>query len=60
MLDMHDFLKLHKGILDSFLSFAKQYPEDTDIRRAFLEMNKWTKFKQDIVKTLAAEKFNKR
>eukprot|EP00347_Sterkiella_histriomuscorum_P006322 403353199 len=60
MLDMHDFLKLHKSIIDSFLQFSKQYPEDKDLRRAFIEMNKWTRFKQDIVKTVHAETVNKK
>lgn len=61
MLDMHDFLKLDKDlIIDNFLNFTKPYPDDSDLRRAFIEMNKWNKFKNDIVKTVHAENINKR
>lgn len=63
MLDMHDFLKLDKVralkvncvkllILENFVHFSKPYPEDTALRRAFIEMNKWDKFKSDIVNNI--------
>lgn len=40
--------------------FTKAYPEDKDLRRAFIEMNKWTRFKQDILKTVKSESVNKK
>ena len=46
--------------MDSFLHFTKPYPEDKDLRRAFLEMNKWNKFKENMIKTVKAEGLNKK
>ena len=38
----------------------KAYPDDVDLRRAFIEMNRWTKFKKDIVHTVQSESLNKK
>ena len=40
--------------------FSKAYPEDKDLRRAFIEMNKLNRFKQDILKTVRTESVNKK
>lgn len=45
--------------MDSFLSFTKPYPEDKDLRRAFIEMNKWNRFKNNMIKSVKAEHVNK-
>lgn len=59
-LDMHDFITLDKDVHESCLLLQKSYPEDADLRRAFIEMNRWTKFKNDMVHTVRSESINKK
>jgi hypothetical protein len=48
-LDAHDFLSMGTDVQEHSLVMQKSYPEDADLRRAFIEMNRWAKFKKDIV-----------
>lgn len=71
MLDGHDFLNLDKvtlffilihkqSIRDSFIKFQKPYPDDKDLRRAFIEMNRWNQYKNDIVSNIKTDYVNKK
>lgn len=44
-IDLDDFALLGKEFAESFLRFSKMIPEDKDLRRAYIEMNRWTNFK---------------
>jgi uncharacterized protein (UPF0305 family) len=59
-LDIHDFMGLPQEIHENCLFLEKAYPEDIDLRRAFIEMNRWTKFKQDILHSIRSESINKK
>ena len=54
VLDVGDFFQLGKGFTEAFLKFSKVIPDDVDLRKALVEMNKWTNFKQDMVKSVKA------
>ena len=60
MLDKHDFEHLGEEIITSFYQFIKPHLEDNDLRRAYLEMNKWSRFKANMLKSVQAEYFNKK
>ena len=38
----------------------KPYPDEKDLRKAFIEMNKWNQYKSDIVKNVKTEYLNKK
>jgi CRP-like cAMP-binding protein len=59
-LDIHDFLALPKELHENSLLMQKAYPDDSDLRRAFIEMNRWTKFKQDMLHSIRSDSINKR
>ena len=39
--DLDDFAKLGRDFAENILKFAKTVPPDLDLRRAFIEMNRW-------------------
>lgn len=59
-LDMHDFMGLTKEVHEHSLLLGKAYPDDLDLRKAFIEMNRWTKFKQDMLHSIRSESTNKK
>lgn len=59
-LDAHDFMQLDKDIHEHCLLLQKSYPDDSDLRRAFIEMNRWTKFKKDVMHSIRSESINKK
>lgn len=59
-LDIHDFMQLGKDVHEHCLLAQKSYPEDSDLRRAFIEMSRWTKFKKDVVHSVRSENTNKK
>ena len=38
----------------------KPYPDDRDLRRAFIEMKRWEKYKTDIVQNVKTNYTNKK
>jgi hypothetical protein len=59
-LDAHDFLIMGPEVQEHCLVMQKAYPDDVDLRRAFIEMNRWTKFKKDVMHTVQSESLNKK
>ena len=59
-LDMHDFMQLNKDVHEHCLLLQKAFPDDVDLRGAFIEMNRWTKFKKDVLHTIRSESINKK
>lgn len=49
ILDQHDFNDLDERIKREFEEYQKAYPNDEEIRRAYFEMKKWEKFKEDLI-----------
>ena len=59
-LDTHDFMALGKELHEHCLLVQKTYPDDIDLRRAFIEMNRWSKFKSDVMHSIRSEHHNKK
>ena len=59
-LDQHDFLTMGKDVHEDCLLIQKAFPDDTDLRRAFIEMNRWTKFKKDVLHSIKSDHTNKK
>jgi hypothetical protein len=51
---------LSKDVHEHCLLLQKAFPDDFDLRRAFIEMNRWTKFKKDMLHTIRSESINKK
>jgi CRP-like cAMP-binding protein len=56
ILDQHDFNDLDDRIKNEFIEFQKEYPNDVEIRRAYYEMKKWEKFKEDLIHGIVKSK----
>jgi hypothetical protein len=54
VIDIGDFFQLGKGFAEAFLKFSKVIPDDVELRKALVEMTRWTNFKQDMVKSIKA------
>ena len=59
-LDIEDFSKLGREFAESLLRFSKVVPSDSDLRRATIEMNRWTQYKVGLTKSIKADQYNKR
>ena len=59
-LDIHDFMALNKEVHEHCLLLQKAYPDDSDLRKAFIEMNRWNKYKKDIIHSVRSENNNKK
>ena len=59
VIDIGDFFQLGKGFAEAFLKFSKVIPDDVELRKALVEMTRWTNFKQDMVKSIKATQINR-
>ena len=59
IVDRTEFESLGKDFAESFLRFSKMTPDDKDLRRALIEMNRWNFFKDGMTKSIIASKINK-
>lgn len=59
-IDLDDFALLGRDFAESILKFAKAVPSDIDLRRAFIEMNRWNEYKTGMTKSVKAEMVNTR
>lgn len=60
MMDQHDFLKLDQVVIDSFERLIKPYPDDKDLRKAYLEMKKWDQYKLNITASVHSDYNNRK
>jgi len=58
--DIGEFITLGKDFAESFLRFSKMTPDDVDLRRALIEMNRWNFFKNGITMSVKADQVNKK
>lgn len=59
IVDKGEFMGLGKDFAESFIRFSKMTPDDKDLRRALIEMNRWNFFKEGMTKSVKANKINK-
>jgi hypothetical protein len=59
-LHVDDFSRLGKEFAEAMLRFSKAVPADRDLRRAFIEMNRWTHYKSSLTKSIKAESYNRK
>ena len=55
-----DFILLGRNFAEAFLKFSKVIPEDTDLRKALVEMQKWNMYKNEVMRSVKADQVNTR
>ena len=58
IIDVTDFAMLGKDFAESIIKFARSVPEDSELRRALIEMNRWNQYKWAVTKSIKAERYN--
>lgn len=58
IVDINDFATLGKDFAESIIKFARSVPEDSELRRALIEMNRWNQYKWAVTKSIKAERYN--
>ena len=53
-----DFMILGKNFAEAFLKFSKVIPLDVDLRKALVEMQKWTMYKSEVMRSVKADQVN--
>ena len=51
---------LGRNFAEAFLKFSKVVPLDTDLRKALVEMQKWTLYKSEVMRSVKADQVNTR
>lgn len=51
---------LGKNFAEAFLKFSKVIPEDVDLRKALVEMQRWSTYKSEIIRSVKADQVNTR
>jgi len=52
VLDKFDFKKVHPTLMEEFKGFSKPYPDDTQLRQSFIELERWESYKKNICDTV--------
>ena len=61
ILQITDFMSILKEkFAEAFLNFSKVTPQDKDLRKALVEMQKWSNYKNDVVMSVKANQHNER
>lgn len=58
VVDISDFTKLGFDFAESIIKFARPVPEDAELRRALIEMNRWNQYKWAVTKSIKSERYN--
>ena len=53
-----DFMILGRNFAEAFLKFSKVVPLDVDLRKALVEMQKWTLYKSEVMRSVKADQVN--
>jgi len=57
--DIIDFVALGRDFGEAIIKFSKVVPEDKELRRALIEMNRWVHYKESLTKSVKANQLNK-
>ena len=52
--DINDFIPLGKDFAEAIIKFSKMIPPDKELRRALVEMNRWTSYREAVTKSIKA------
>lgn len=53
-----DFMVLGRNFAEAFLKFSKVMPQDIDLRKALIEMQKWKQYKSEVMRSVKANQVN--
>jgi CRP-like cAMP-binding protein len=62
ILEDQELMKLAfcKKVKSMLMANTKSFPEDIDLRRSLIEMNKWNTYKKGLTKSIASERNNRK